>query len=115
MAAATKKAGPVKGQAGVELQRGERPLAEEDVGDESSRDRAKREPGRLRRFGRGFAFGEAGLEGEPDPLCQHRRRLGHVSAGSLDPDRVVAAHPAVAPEIALLLVQRPQPLHGPQP
>ena len=35
--------------------------------------------------------------------------------GSEHPDRVVATHPAVAPEVALLLVQRPQPLHGPQP
>ena len=39
-------------------------------------------------------------------------RLGRVSLGFRDPDAVVAADPAVAAQVALLLVQRPQTLHG---
>ena len=66
----------------------------------------------------GLALVEQRLERDADPLGQHRRRLRRVVARSHDPDGVVAAHPAVAPEMALLLVQRPQPLelamsHGP--
>ena len=69
--------------------------------------------GPLRRFC--LALVAQRLEGEADPLRQYRRRRRLVCAGSHHPDVVAAAHPAVTPEIALLLVQRPQPLHGPKP
>ena len=53
--------------------------------------------------------------GEPDALGQRGRPFRGVLTWTEHAHRVVGAHPAVAPEIALLLVQRPQPLHGPQP
>jgi len=55
------------------------------------------------------------LEREPDALGQDGDRLGLVVTGSPDRDRIVRPHPAVATEVALLLAQRPQPLHGRQP
>ncbi len=64
---------------------------------------------RLRRLGPAL---EPCFEREPDALGQHRDRLGLVVTGSPDPDRIVRPHPAVATEVALLLAQRPQPLHG---
>ncbi len=66
----------------------------------------------LRRLGPAL---ETRFEREPDALGQDRDRLGLVVTGSPDPDRIVRPHPAVATEVALLLAQRPQPLHGRQP
>lgn len=68
---------------------------------------------RLCRFG--LARLETRLEREADALCEHSRRLhDHGVAGTDDLDGVLCAPLAVAPEVTLVLAQRPQPLHGPK-
>ncbi len=57
---------------------------------------------------------ERGLEEQPDPLGEHARRGGGGNLALHDADRVFGAARPVAAEVALLLAQGPQPLHGPK-